>query len=268
MVEAHSSEQHSISLSAEHHATHSSHQAWVLADSGTVLRHMVLPFQEVLQPLHGAASRLPRFLSFSQKQQLSEDRYLAPHPSLGQGTGVAGAAGARQASEKVGASERRGRGVVGPGEDVRVCGVDSHVLPCLQQEFKAWLAVRGEDEGLDASTLTLHPDSGEVRKHQALEGGQRGLQWGESWRGTGRDGDRTLGSDASPVFSDGKLGDFTLAPSVVEDQESQAGVAEKAPGLGRLKLPGQGQESRVLQPPQVQHQRGQGGEQRQHVVTP
>lgn len=92
--------------------------------------------------------------------------------------------------------------------------------------------MRGEDEGLDSSTFTLHPNSREVRKHQALKGGQGGLQRGESWRGTRWDRDRALGSDACTIFSDGQLGDLTLTPSVVQDEESQAGVAEKAPGLG------------------------------------
>lgn len=70
------------------------------------------------------------------------------------------------------------------------------------------------------------------------------------------------------VFCDGKLGDLTLTPAVVQDEQGQAGVAQQAPGLGRLQLPGQGQEGRVLQPPEVQHQRGQGREEGQHVVTP
>ncbi|KAG7241268.1 hypothetical protein INR49_025786, partial [Caranx melampygus] len=141
----------------KHNTAHSAHQAWVLANASTVLCHMVLPFKEVLQPLHGAASWLPGFLSFSQKKQLGEDCYLAPYPGLGQGTGVA-------------------VGVPGMAHS------------------------EGEDEGLDASTLTLDPNSREVRKHQALKGRQRGLQWGESWRGARRDRNRTLGSDTSPIF--------------------------------------------------------------------
>lgn len=122
--------------------------------------------------------------------------------------------------------------MVGPGEDIWVCRVDSHILPCLQEELQAGLAVRGEDEGLDPSTFTLDPDSREVRKHQALKGGQGGLQWGESWRGSRWNGNRALGSDASTIFSDGKLGDLTLTSPVVQDEESQAGVAKKAPGFG------------------------------------
>lgn len=122
--------------------------------------------------------------------------------------------------------------MVGPGEDIRVRRVDSHILPCLQEELQAGLTVRGKDEGLDSSAFTLDPNSGEVRKHQALKGGEGGLQWGESWRGTRWDRDGALGSEASTIFSDGQLGDLTLTPSVVQDEQSQAGVAEKAPGLG------------------------------------
>lgn len=122
--------------------------------------------------------------------------------------------------------------MVWPGEDIRVCGVNSHILPCLQEELQAGLAVRGEDEGLDSSTFTLDPYSREVRKHQALKGGQGGLQWSERWRGTRWDRNGALGSDASAIFADGQLGDLTLTSSVVQDEESQAGVAEKAPGLG------------------------------------
>lgn len=93
--------------------------------------------------------------------------------------------------------------MVGPGEDVRVCGIDSHILPCLQEELQTGLTVRGEDQGLDPSTFTLHPDSREVRKNQALEGGQGGLQWGESWRGSRWDRNRALGSYTSAIFGDG-----------------------------------------------------------------
>lgn len=175
VVQAHSSEENSISLSAEHHSAHSAHQAWVLSNSSTVLCHMVLPLQEVLQPLHSAASRLPGLLSFSQEQQLRQDGNLPADPGLGQRSGVAGATRAGQAAEEVGASQRRGGGVVWPGEDIRVCGVDSHFLPRLQKELQAGLAVRREDEGLDSSSFTLDPDSGEVGKHQTLEGGQGGL---------------------------------------------------------------------------------------------
>lgn len=92
VIQAHSSEQHSISLSTEHDSAHSAHQAWVLPNSGAVLCHMVLPLQEVLQPLHSVASRLPRLLSFPQQQKLGQYSYLPANPGLGQGTGVAGAA--------------------------------------------------------------------------------------------------------------------------------------------------------------------------------
>lgn len=122
--------------------------------------------------------------------------------------------------------------MVGPCEDVRVRGVDSHILPCLQEELQAGLAVRGEDEGLHTSTFTLDPDSGEVRKHQALEGRQGGLQWGESRRGSRWDRNWALGSDARAILGDGQLGDLTLTSPVVQDEESQAGVAKEAPGLG------------------------------------
>lgn len=122
--------------------------------------------------------------------------------------------------------------MVWPGEDIRVCGVNPHVLPCLQEELQAGLAVGGEDEGLDSSTFTLDPNSREVRKHQALKGGQGGLQRGESWRGARGDRNGALGSDASTIFSNGQLGDLALASAVVQDEESQAGVAKKAPGLG------------------------------------
>lgn len=192
---------------------------------------MVFSLQEVLQPLHSAASGLPRLLSLSKKQQLGQDCYLASNPGLGQGSGVAGTTGAGQATEEVSASQWCGRGVVGPGEDIRICGVNSHILPCLQEELQAGLAVRGKNEGLDASTFTLDPYSREVGKHQAFKGGEGSLQWGESRGGTRRDGYRALGSDASSVFSDGQLGDLTLTSSVVQDEECQAGVTEKAPGL-------------------------------------
>ncbi len=122
--------------------------------------------------------------------------------------------------------------MIGPGEDIGVGRVDSYVLPCLQEELQAGLTVRREDEGLDPSTFTLDPNSGEVRKHQALKWGQRGFQWGKSWGGPGWDRNGALGSDASTIFSDGQLGDLTLTSSVVQDEESQAGVTKKAPGFG------------------------------------
>lgn len=75
-------------------------------------------------------------------------------------------------------------------------------------------------------------------------------------------------SNTGPIFTDGQLRDLTLTPPVIQDKERQAGVAEEAPGLGRLQLARERQEGRVLQPAEVQHQRGQRGEQGQHVVTP
>lgn len=77
--------------------------------------------------------------------------------------------------------------------------------------------MRWKNEGLDSSAFALDPDSWEVREHQALEGGQRRLQWSESWRGSGWDGNWALGSDASTIFIYRQLGDLALAPPVVQD---------------------------------------------------
>lgn len=71
VVQAHSSEQYSIPLSTQHDPAHSAHQAWVLANTSTILRHVVLPLKEVFEPLHSAASKLSGLLSFPEKQQLS-----------------------------------------------------------------------------------------------------------------------------------------------------------------------------------------------------
>lgn len=132
--------------------------------------------------------------------------------------------------------------MVRPSKHVRIGRVNSHILASLEEELQTGFAVRRENEGLDPPTFTLDPDSREVGKNQALEGRQRRLQRSESWRGSGRDRNRTLWGDPSTVLVYGQLGDFTLASAVVEDEEGQAGVAEETPGFRRLQLPGQGQE--------------------------
>lgn len=268
MVQAHPSEEHSISLSTQHNPADSAHQAWVLANGGAVLSHVVLPLKEVLQPLHGASSRLPGLLSFSQEQELGKDGHLTANPGLSQGAGIPSAAGAGQAAEEVGTTQRCGGRVVGPGEHVRVDGVDPDVLSGLQQELQTGFTVRRKDEGLNAPTLPLDPNSREVREHQSLEGGEGGLQWRESRRSPRRDRNWALRSHTGAILSNGQLGDLTFTSAVIQDEERQAGVAEEAPGLRRLQLPGQRQEGRVLEPTEVQDQRGQGGQERKHVVTP
>lgn len=147
--------------------------------------------------------------------------------------------------------------MVGSSENVRVGRIHSYIVSGLQEKLQAWLTVRGKDEGLDASTLSLDPDSGEVRENQPLKGGEGGLQRGESWRSTSGDGNRALRSHTSTVLSDGQLGDLALTSPVVENEERQTGVAEEAPGLRRLQLSGQGQKRRVLKPTEVQDQGGQ-----------
>lgn len=268
VVQAHPPEQNSVSLSAQDDPADAAHQARVLTYSGTVLSHMVLPLQEVLQPLHGAPSQLSGLLSFSQEQELGQDCHLTANPGLCHGAGVSSTAGTGEAAEEVGATQRSGRRVVGPGKNVRVGWVNPYVLSCLQEELQTGLAVRRKDEGLDAASFPLDPDSGEVRKHHSLKGGEGGLQWCESRRSTGQDGNWALRGHTRAIFSNGQLGDLTLTPAVVQDEERQAGVAEEAPGLRRLQLPRQRQEGGVLEPTEVQDQRGQGGQKRKHVVTP
>ena len=208
------------------------------------------------------------FFSFAQQQQLCQDSYLPANPGLSESAGITGTAGAGQAAEEVRSAQRRGGGVVRPSKHIRICRVDSNILASLQEQLQTGFAVGRKNEGLHSSTLALDPDSGEVRKNQALKGRQGGLQGRESRRGSGRDRNGALWGDASTILVYGQLGDFTLAAPVVENEKGQAGVAEETPGFSRLQLPGQGQEGGVLQPPQVQHQRGQGGQQGQQVVTP
>lgn len=186
---------------------------------------------------------------------------------MSKSAGIPSTTGAGQAAEEVSTAQRRGRGVVRPGKHIRVGRVHADILASLQEELQTGFTVRWKNEGLDSSTFPLDPDSGEVRKNQALKRRERRLQRSESWRGSGRDRNGELWGDTSTVFIYGQLGDFTLASAVVEDEEGQAGVAQETPGFSRLQLARQGQEGGMLQPPEVEDERGQGGQEGQQVMT-
>lgn len=253
VLQAHSSEQHALPLSVENHTTHAAHQRWIPQDCGAVLGHVVLPFQEVLQPFYSPTLAL----TFLQQQQLSKYCYLPPHTGRRQRSRVLGAAGSRQVSQKVRPPERGGWRVVRPREDIGALWVHAHIGAGLKEQVQAGFTVWREDERLHATTLTQHASPWEVTEHMVLERRQEGLHAnGGAGAATG------LGGDAVAVVLDGELGHLTLPVAIVEDEQGEAGVAEQAPGLGRVRGPGQRQERGVLLTAKVEDQTGEGGEQR------
>lgn len=123
LLQAHSSEKHAFPLSIQNNSTHAAHQPWIPQDGGAALSHVVLSFEEVLQPFHG----FTRALAFFQHEQLSEYCYLPPHACARQCTGILCAAGSRQVPQQVCATEWGGRGVVGSREDIGALRIHTHI---------------------------------------------------------------------------------------------------------------------------------------------
>lgn len=157
--------------------------------------------------------------------------------------------------------------MVWPGEDIRVLGIDADILPGLEEEFQTRLAVRWQDKRLDSSSFALDTYSRQMWKDETLKGRKRCLQRCEGGRGAGGHWHGALGGDTGAVFGYGQFGDLALTATVVEYEQGEGGVAQEAPGLGGLKLAGQGEEGRVLEPAEVENQGRQGGEEGQHVET-
>lgn len=89
----------------------------------------------------------------------------------------------------------------------------------------------------------------------ALKGGQesfharRGAVAGVGLRG-----------DAVTVVLDSELGHLAFSVAIVEDEQREAGVAEQAPGLGRVRRTSQRKEGGVLLTTEIQDQARKGGE--------
>ena len=126
--------------------------------------------------------------------------------------------------------------------------------------------------GLHAAPLAHHAGPGQVAEHVALEGREERLRACRRWQrgsggaATGGGGDG-WGQGAVVVVLEGELGHFALAMAVVEDEQREAGVAEQAPGLSRMRRAREGQEGGVLLAPQVEHQTGQRGQQGGDVMS-
>lgn len=89
-----------------------------------------------------------------------------------------------------------------------------------------------ENNRLDATSLPQYPSPWEVTEDVALKRRQDGFHTRGGATATG------LGSDAVVVVLDGELGHFTFPVAIVEDEQGKAGVAEQAPGLGRVRRAG------------------------------
>lgn len=257
LLQAHSSEQHALPLAVKNHPAHAAHQPRIPQDGGAALAHVVLSFEEVLQPLDCATLAL----AFFQQEQLSEDGDLPPHPGGRQRAGVLGAAGSRQVPQQVRTTERGGGGVVGPGKDIGALWIHAHVGTGLEKQVQAGFTVRGEDQGLDATPLAQNAGAGEVAEDLALKRRQERFHGGRAAAAVG------LRGHAVVVVLDGELGHLALPVAIVEDEQGEAGVAEQAPGLGRVRGAREGQERRLLLVVEVDDQAREGGEHRRHVTS-
>lgn len=119
-----------------------------------------------------------------------------------------------------------------------------------------------ENKWLDATTLAQNTSPREVTEDVALEGGQESFHArGGAVAGAG------LGGDAVAVVLDSELGYLTFPMAVVEDEQGEAGMAEQAPGLGRVRRAGQRKERGVLLAAEVEDQTGEGRQQWRHVMS-
>lgn len=119
-----------------------------------------------------------------------------------------------------------------------------------------------EYKRLDATTLAQNTSPREVTEDLVLKAGQEGFHArGGAVAGAG------LGGDTVAVVLDSELGYLTFPVAVVEDEQGEAGMAEQAPGLSRVRRTGQRNERGVLLTAEVDDQTGEGGEQRRHVMS-
>lgn len=86
-----------------------------------------------------------------------------------------------------------------------------------------------ENKRLDATTLAQNTSPREVREDLALKGRQKGFH--ARWGAVANAG---LGGDSVAVVLDSEFGHLTFPVAVVEDKQGETGVAEQAPGLGRV----------------------------------
>jgi len=119
-----------------------------------------------------------------------------------------------------------------------------------------------ENKWLDATTLSQNTSPRKVTEDLALKGGQEdfhargGAVAGASQRG-----------DTVAVVLDSELGNLTFPVAVVEDEQGQAGMAEEAPALSRVRRTAQRKERGVLLSAEVDDQTGEGREQWRHVMS-
>lgn len=151
--------------------------------------------------------------------------------------------------------------MIGSREDIGALWIYAHIGTGLKKQVQAGFTVWWKDKRLDSTTFAQYAGPWEVTEDLTLKRRQEGFH--------ARGGDAVigLGVEAIVVVLNGELGYFAFPVTIVEDEEREAGVAEQAPGLGRVRRSCQRKERRLLLVTEVDDQTGEGGQQRRHVMS-